>query len=96
MVSLSSFSLLPSIFSPHYDCNNEFSHAFNEKGKKKAQFVLRNIQEATSIYFEKQWRHKNCIYVMDGDITKGKRVNSHFSRCSFMSFKSQVVGVVVI
>lgn len=66
------------------------------KEKKKAQFVLRNIQEATSIYFEKQWRHKNCIYVMDGDITKGKRVNLHFSRCSFMSFKSQVVGVVVI
>ena len=37
-----------------HSCNNDFTHASNEKEKKMAQFVLGNIQEATCIYFEKQ------------------------------------------
>ena len=37
-----------------HSCNNDFTYASNEKEKKRAQFVLGNIQEATCIYFEKQ------------------------------------------
>ena len=32
-----------------HSCNNDFTYASNEKEKKRAQFVLGNIQEATCI-----------------------------------------------